>query len=236
MSGMAQGLRVYVVDDDEKLRTTLRKGLEESGHTCESAGDGVRGLEHLLENGSEYDVVLLDVMMPGLDGWELLSRLRAGGIDTPVVFLTAKGELDERVKGLELGAADYLPKPFAFVELLARLNAVVRNRRTLPSVKVGDLVLDLATRTVQLGDRRIEVSPKEFELLATLASEPGRAFSRQELLERVWRMNFDPGTNVVQVQVARLRRKLEGPGTAPIETVVGKGYRLLDPDAGSRQT
>ncbi|MFT5464517.1 MAG: two-component system copper resistance phosphate regulon response regulator CusR, partial [Planctomycetota bacterium] len=209
---MSTALRIFLVDDDAKLRATITQGLGESGHTCTSAGAGDEGLQHLLDSPGAYDAVLLDVMMPGLNGWEVLEQLRKAGDDTPVIFLTARDAIDERVKGLELGADDYLPKPFAFAELLARLNAVVRNRRSLPTLTLGDLKLDLARRSLTRSNRRVEISPQEFELLVALVQEPDRVFSRAELLKRVWSLDFDPGTNVVQVQVARLRRKLDNGG------------------------
>ena len=232
-------LRTFLIDDDAKLRATITRGLEEHGHTCASEGDGQAGLQRLLATPGSFDVILLDVMMPGLNGWQVLEKLRAKGVDTPVIFLTARGAIEERVKGLELGADDYLPKPFAFQELLARMSAVVRNRRALPVLCKGALRLDLARRSVFVGGRRVETSPQEFDLLVVLAEEPERVFSRQELLSRVWNLEFDPGTNVVQVQIARLRRKLDNGGTSLIETQVGKGYRLRcdppDEEAESEQ-
>lgn len=219
-------MRVLIVDDDPKFRATIHRGLDEHGITCHEAGS-VDEAEAAFEAGLVPDLVLLDVMMPDRTGWELLESFRAAGREVPVIFLTARHEVEERVRGLELGADDYVIKPFAFGELLARIQAVLRRRNTLPVLEVGDLRLDLAGRVVERGGKRVEMSAREFDFLRTLAENPGVTFTRKELLSRVWGIEFDPGTNVVDVLVARLRRKLAPTGGSLIETVVGEGYRLL---------
>lgn len=219
-------MRVLIVDDDPKFRATIHRGLDENGITCHEAGS-VDEAEAAFENGLAPDLVLLDVMMPDRAGWELLDTLRGAGREVPVIFLTARHEVEERVRGLELGADDYVIKPFAFSELLARMQAVLRRRNTLPVLEVGDLRLDLAGRVAERGGKRIEMSAREFDFLRTLTENPGVTFTRKELLSRVWGIEFDPGTNVVDVLVARLRRKLMPTGGPLIETVVGEGYRLL---------
>ncbi len=222
------GRTVLVVDDDVKYLEYIARGLQESGLGCRAAQSGEQALGLLQEAGDDapFDLILLDVMMPGMSGWQFLERIRDEGHDTPVVFLTARHEIDERVKGLELGADDYVIKPFAFRELLARISAVLR-RHQPPSILEGEgLQLDLSRRTVEHGGRTLELSPKEVDLLRVLLQARGRVCTRQELLRTVWGIEFDPGTNVVDAQVARLRRKLERLGQGWIETVVGQGYRL----------
>lgn len=218
-------LKLLVVDDDAKLRGLMRRGLTESGFGCEVAADAEEALRLLAQEGP-FDLMLLDVLMPGRDGWQLLQDLRGAGDLTPVIFLTALHAVDERVRGLRLGADDYIIKPFELRELLARIEAVLRRRDSVPPLEVGDLSLDRAHRTVTRGGQRIEVSPREFEVLQALAEARGAVLSRAELLRRVWGIEFDPQTNVVEVAVARLRRKLGGAGRARIETVTGQGYRL----------
>jgi len=218
-------MKVLLVDDDPKFRGTIRRGLEENGIDCIEAGSVTEAQESIAAQGP-LSLVLLDVMMPDGTGWEFLRGLRASGRDVPVIFLTARHEVEERVKGLELGADDYIIKPFAFSELLARMQAVLRRRDTLPSIEAGDLRLDLATRTAVRAGHHIEVSAREFEFLKALAKRPGEVLSRKELLSTVWNIDFDPGTNVVDVLVARLRRKFDWTGSPLIETVVGRGYRL----------
>jgi DNA-binding response OmpR family regulator len=221
-------VKVLIVDDDSKLRETLGRGLEEQGATCHGAASADEA-DGLLREASlgPFDVILLDVMMPGRSGWDLLRDLRARGDDTPVIFLTARHELEERVRGLELGADDYVLKPFEFRELTARVEAVLRRRSALPAMEVGELRVDLARHLIELAGSRVETSSREFDFLRTLAQKPGRTYTRKELLHEVWGIDFDPGTNVVDVLVARLRRKLERGGRPRlIETVIGEGYRL----------
>jgi two-component system copper resistance phosphate regulon response regulator CusR len=218
-------MRILVVDDDPKLRGFVRSGLLESGMECELAADAETAAG-ILRGPRPFDVVLLDVMMPGRSGWDFLADLRAAGDETPVLFLSARGQVDERIRGLTLGADDYIVKPFEFRELLARIAAVARRRQAIPMLASGELRMDLGRRLVELAGRRIETSAREFDLLRTLVEADGAVLSRAELLHRIWAMEFDPGTNVVEVLVARLRQKLGKQGRASIETVPGAGYRF----------
>ena len=221
-------MRLLVVDDDPKLRSLLKRGLEESSIDCETAGSVADALEIVKDvDSSHFDLILLDVMLPDRTGWEFLSELRRIKDMTPVIFLTARHEVEERVKGLRLGADDYIIKPFEFTELLARVDAVMR-RGAPYALDVGDLRLDLSKSSAERDGHRIELSPREFGVLWALASSDGAPISRNELLEGVWEIDFDPGTNVVEVVIARLRRKLELRGARMIETVPGEGYRLVD--------
>jgi DNA-binding response OmpR family regulator len=199
--------------------------LLDSGMECELAPDADTA-EGFLRGQGSFDVVLLDVMMPGRSGWDFLADLRSAGDETPVLFLSARGQVDERIRGLTLGADDYIVKPFEFRELLARIEAVSRRRKAIPVLAIGELRIDLGRRVVELGGRRIETSVREFDLLRTLVEAHGAVLSRAELLRRVWGVDFDPGTNVVEVLVARLRQKLGRQGRASIETVPGEGYRF----------
>jgi two-component system copper resistance phosphate regulon response regulator CusR len=222
---------LLLVDDDPKFRAFMQQGLEESGLRVETAASGEDAL-HLLahrEPGA-FDLLLLDVMLPGSSGWSVLSELRARGDATPVIFLTARGEVSERVKGLRLGADDYVVKPFEFSELLARIEVVRRRNAHGSELVLGKFRLDFELRVAEIGGVRVEMSPREFELLVVLARARGHVLSRAELLQRVWGMDFDPGTNVVNVLVARLRRRLEPWIPDPIRTVAGEGYALA-PDA-----
>jgi two-component system copper resistance phosphate regulon response regulator CusR len=225
-------VKLLLVDDDPKFRSYMQRGLQESGMRIETAESGERATQ-MLEEGSPgaFDLLLLDVMLPQSSGWDVLERLRARGDPTPVIFLTARSAVEERVKGLRLGADDYVIKPFEFSELLARIEAVRRRNASSPVLCVGKLRLDLEHRAVDCGGVRIEMSPREFELLLTLARNKERVLTRDELLERVWGMQFDPGTNVVNVLIARLRRRLEPWAPGLIRTVVGEGYSL-DPGNG----
>jgi two-component system copper resistance phosphate regulon response regulator CusR len=219
-----------IVDDDAKFRGYIGRGLQESGLDCSSAGDTDEALELLCRG--HFDVILLDVMMPGRSGWEFLQDLRRRDQQTPVIFLTARHAVEERVKGLRLGADDYIIKPFEFSELLARIEVVLR-RRPRAALEVGDLRLDLSRRVVERGGRRIRMTPQEFDLLRVLVEARGRVLSRSELLREVWNVDFDPGTNVVQVQVARLRRKIDACGPPLIQTVVGRGYAIAPEPPGA---
>ncbi len=218
-------MKILIVDDDSKLRATLQRGLEEHGMVCETAADFDTAIATLGAT-SRFDLILLDVTMPGPSGWELLKLLRDRGDMTPVVFVTARRAVEDRVRGLELGADDYLVKPFAFQELLARIGAVERRRRELPVLEHADLSIDVARRVATRGERRLDLSPREFSVLLALLEAQGTTVSREELHRNVWGLNTNPGTNVVDVVIAGLRRKSGTPTL--IETVVGIGYRLTE--------
>ena len=219
-------MRILVVEDEPKAGDYLRNGLIESGYVVDLARNGADGLHLALEMG--YDAIVLDVMMPEMDGWQVLQKLRPHAA-TPVLFLTARGELDDRLKGLNLGADDYLVKPFSFAELLARLRTLLRRGpiRQDELLQVGDLQIDVLKRKITRGDARIVLTNKEFALLQFFVSHQGQVLSRSLIASRVWDMNFDSDTNVVDVAVRRLRQKIDDPFDAPklIHTVRGVGYR-----------
>ena len=217
-------MKILVVEDDPRTRSLLTKGLGDSGHECAACANGEEALSKLAEKEQRFDLVLLDVMMPVCDGWQTLERLRARRDRTPVVMLTARHEVEERVQGLKLGADDYLLKPFAWSELLARIEAV--GRRTQSVLRCGDLELDLEGRFVRCRTLRLELAPREFALLLELARAPGALLTRKALLERVWGIDFDPGTNLVDVAVSRLRRRLHDSHEVSIRAVPGEGYAL----------
>ncbi|QDU83021.1 Transcriptional activator protein CopR [Planctomycetes bacterium Pla163] len=220
-------MHLCLIDDDAALLATLSRGLSELGHECETFTSATAGVEHLLHPGSARpDVLLLDVMMPDLDGWEALARLRAGGFDAPVIYLSARREVDDRVRGLDLGADDYMVKPFALMELVARINAVVRRRGQRAPFTIGGLVVHRDRPRVELDGRTLDTSLREHAFLELLFSEPERVFSKAELLHELWEIDFDPRTNVVEVFIARLRRKLGPTCSGLVETVVREGYRL----------
>jgi two-component system, OmpR family, response regulator len=220
-------MRLLVAEDEPKLAGLLRRGLSEEGHAADVARTGPDALS--LATAVEYDAIVLDLMLPGLDGVEVCRRLRAGGVWTPVLMLTARDAVEDRVAGLDAGADDYLPKPFSFVELLARLRALAR-RGTIerPAVlEVGDLRLDPATRHAWRGDAELALSAKEFALLETFMRRAGRVVSRETLLEHAWDFAYENRSNVVDVYVRYLRGKIDRPfGRASLETVRGVGYRL----------
>jgi two-component system OmpR family response regulator len=220
-------MRVLVVEDEVKMAALLRRGLSEDGLTVDVTEEGERAL--LMAGASAYDAVVLDVMLPGIDGFETCRRLRRQGVWAPVLMLTARGALDDRIAGLDGGADDYLVKPFAFAELLARIRALVRRGSIeRPSViEVGELRLDPGTHQVWRGEVEIDLSSKEFTLMETFMRHPGYVLSRSQLLEQAWNYEFEHRSNVVEVYVRYLRRKIDVPfGTNTIETVRGAGYRL----------
>lgn len=221
-------MRILVVEDEPKTGAYLKKGLEESGYSVDVAADGADGL--ILAQEQTYDVIVLDVMLPTMDGWAVLKTLRATRT-TPVLFLTARDDVDDRVRGLELGADDYLVKPFAFVELLARVRTLARRGppRESELLKVGDLEIDVNRRRVRRGSTRIDLTPREFALLQLLARRQGEVLSRTQIASYVWDMNFDSDTNVVDVAVKRLRAKVDRPFATPlIHTVRSIGYAFGD--------
>jgi two-component system copper resistance phosphate regulon response regulator CusR len=217
-------MRLLVVEDERKTGEYLKKGLEESGFTVDVASNGIDGLHLAMED--DYDVVVLDVMLPRLDGWGVLKQLRSKK-QTPVLFLTALDDIEDRVKGLELGADDYLIKPFAFVELLARIRTLLRRgpSREVEQLAMADLEIDLIRRRVKRAGSRIDLTPREFALLHLLAERRGEVLSRTQIASYVWDMNFDSDTNVVEVAIRRLRAKIDDPFELKlIHTVRGMGY------------
>jgi two-component system copper resistance phosphate regulon response regulator CusR len=220
-------MRILVVEDEPKTSAYLAKGLGESGFVVDVAADGEAGLA--LAIPGDYALLIVDVMLPRRDGFSLVSNLRRAGVPTPVVLLTARDLVEDRVRGLDLGADDYLVKPFAFSELLARIRSVLRRgaSRPLDQLRVADLEIDFPRQRVTRSGRRIEVTAKEFALLSLLARRTGQPLSRTVIAEQVWDMNFDPGSNVVDVHVRRLRSKIDDPFESKlIHTVRGVGYVL----------
>ena len=224
-------MRILMIEDDKTAADYAAKGLSESGHVCDVLADGSDGLFQATRE--TYDVIVVDRMLPGLDGLSMVRALRAAGVKTPVLFLTAVGGIDDRVEGLEAGGDDYLTKPFAFAELLARLNALAR-RPPVQVVKtvlaVADLELDLMTRVARRAGQIIDLLPKEFTLLEVLMRNQGRVVTRTMLLERVWDFHFDPKTSVVETHISRLRAKIDKPfAVALLHTVKSAGYSIHAP-------
>jgi two-component system copper resistance phosphate regulon response regulator CusR len=223
-------VKILIVEDEPKTGQYLRQGLTEASHACDLARNGVDGL-HLARHGA-YDLLILDVMLPGLDGWQVLRTLREEGVPTPVLFLTARDQVEDRVKGLELGADDYLVKPFSFAELLARVRVILRRDPAGDENavwRVADLELDLLRRRVTRAGDRIELTAKEFQLLALLVRRRGEVLPRSFIASQVWDINFDSDTNVIDVTIRRLRAKIDdGRRLKLIRTVRGMGY-VLEP-------
>jgi len=220
-------MRVLIVEDDAKTAAYLRKGLGEEGFVVDVAASGGEGL--FLARSQTFDVIVLDLMLPGIDGWETLTTLRREGIGTRVLILSARDTVSDRVRGLELGADDYLIKPFAFSELVARIRSVLRRVTSARAdvLKVADLEIDMIGHKVVRGGQKLELTPKEFSLLALLARRCGQVLSRTVIAEQVWDMNFDSDTNVVDVHIRRLRVKVDDPFEQKlIRTVRGVGYAL----------
>jgi len=220
-------MHVLVVEDEKKTHEYLKKGLTENGFVVDVATNGVDGL-HLALTG-DYDLIILDVMLPDRDGWSIVAELRRNGKQTPILFLTARDAVQDRVKGLELGEDDYLVKPFAFSELLARARSLVRRGpvRQLERLRLADLEVDLIRHKANRGGKPLDLAPKELALLSLLVRRTGEVLSRTLIAEQVWDMNFDSETNVVDVAVRRLRRKVDDPyPTKLIQTVRGVGYVL----------
>lgn len=221
-------MKLLLVEDDRNLRTFLRKALREEGYAVDYAESGDSGLERALNH--EYECILLDVMLPGRDGFSVVEELRKRGVTTPILLLTARHQLEDRVRGLEGGADDYLTKPFDLPELMARIVALIRRanlRHEDVVLKVGTLQVDPLQRIVSSGDRTIDLSPREFALLEFLMRNAGRTVSRSRIAEAVWNYQFDTETNVVDVYINYLRNKIDlGAAGASINTVRGVGYRL----------
>jgi two-component system, OmpR family, response regulator len=225
-------MRFLVIEDDPETREFIVQGLNESGHTCDETGDGRQGLYLALEK--DYDAIVLDRMLPGLDGLSIVQTLRAEGRKAPILILSALGEVDDRVEGLTRGGDDYLVKPFAFSELLARLEALTRRRDgegLETKLRVADLEMDLLSRRVKRAGKTIDLQPREFRLLEYLMRHSGQVVTRTMLLEKVWDYHFDPQTNVIDVHVSRLRSKLDKGFDPPLlHTVRGAGYVLRVPE------
>ena len=220
-------MKILVVEDEPKTLAHLRKGLSENGFIVDVADNGADGL--FFTTTGDYDVILLDVVLPQADGWSIVKALRGAGKQTPVLFLTARDSVSDRVKGLELGADDYLVKPFAFSELLARVRSILRRGpgRQKELLRIADLEIDLARQSVMRGDRCIELTAKEFALVSLFAQRSGEILSRTVIAEQVWDMNFDCDTNVVDVAIRRLRGKIDDPFDRKLlHTVRGRGYVL----------
>ncbi len=230
-----RAMRLLVIEDEPKLADYLHKGLSENGHVVDVARDGIQG--RLLACEGEYDLVLLDLMLPGVDGFGVLKAMRERGGQTPVLMLTARDKVEDRVRGLQEGADDYLVKPFAFSELLARVGALLRrgggnSAANATQLRLADLDLDLASRKAHRAGTRLDLTAKEFTLLTLLLRRRGQVLSRTTLAEQVWDMNFDSDTNVVEVAVRRLRAKLDDPfPNKLLHTVRGMGYVLEDRSA-----
>lgn len=220
-------VKILVVEDEKKIASLIRKELEARGFVVDVVHHGDDG--YALATTRPYDAIVLDIMLPGRDGLSILRNLRDRRMNVPVILLTARSELNERLEGLRLGADDYLTKPFYVEELIARIHAVVRRASGNPQsvLEIGDIILNLLTREVTRGGRKIELTAREFALLEQFMRSPGRVFTRVEICERVWRYDFDPGSNLVDVYVQRLRKKIDdGAEFGRIETIRGVGYRL----------
>jgi two-component system OmpR family response regulator len=221
------GMNVLVVEDDPVIGKSVTKGLSEAGHTCVWVKNGQSGLEHGLSQ--RFNAIVLDLLLPGLPGLEVLQQIRAAGVRTPVLLLTALGAVDDRVSGLKAGADDYIAKPFAFPELLARLEAVCRRSvdRPSPILTVGDLRLDLPRRRLHQGPVEIDLTPTEFSIMEILMRHAGQVVTRKMLCEHLWDADWQGTTNIIEVHINRIRKKLDKEGTPSlIQTVRGRGYAL----------
>lgn len=224
-------MKILLVEDETEIGELIKNGLEKEGFVLDYCQDGDSGMEHAMTRS--YDAIVLDVMLPGRSGLEILKVIRAGHNNVPVIIITARGETEDRIEGLDLGADDYLPKPFFVEELIARLRAIWRrsSETGMSVLSVGPLSANLMKREVVRSGVQIEMTPKEFSLLAFLMRAPGRVLTRTQILEQVWGYHFDPGTNLVDVYIRRLRSKIDiEEGVPLIETLRGVGYRMQDPD------
>lgn len=222
-------MRILIVEDERALAETLRRGLTEEMYVVDVVTNGQDAVDYAL--ATPYDVIILDIMLPGLDGLTVCRRLREAGVTSHILMLTALGDVEDRVHGLDSGADDYLVKPFAFKELLARLRALGRRARQMQvgPLQVGDLILDEAAHEVRRGNRRIELSPLEFRLLRCLMRHAGQVMSREAILDQVWSFDYAGGSNVVDVYIRYLRHKIEAPGEPKLlHTVRGVGYKLAE--------
>lgn len=222
-------MRILVVEDERKVASFIKRGLEEERYIVETASDGEEGLRLAMEN--EFDALVLDVMLPKLDGYSIVRALRAEGRATPILMLTARGTMEDRVQGLDLGADDYLTKPFHFEELAARLRSILRRSSTEKTTRlqVGDLELDLVTHFAYREGKEIELTTKEYALLEYLLRNRGRILSRSMIMQHVWKHNFDPESNIIDVYIKRLRQKIERPEQPQIiQSIRGVGYRVKE--------
>ena len=224
------GMKALLVEDEQRIANFVCSGLREQGILVDHCEDGNQGYDYALSR--QYDIILLDIMVPGRDGLAILKALRRDGRDTPVILLTARNELDDRLEGLNLGADDYLAKPFYVEELIARIHALLRRvsgeRQNV--LTAGPLKLDRLSRVAELDGREVELTSREFNLMEYLMRAPGRVYTRTQILEHVWGYDFDPQTNMGDVCIQRLRKKLALPEHVAIEAVRGVGYRLRKPD------
>ena len=222
-------MRILVVEDERKVASFIKHGLEEERYIVETASDGVSGLEMAMNN--QFDAILLDVMLPGKDGFTILKDLREAGISTPILMLTARGTTEDRVAGLDLGADDYLPKPFSFEELAARLRSILRRSSPEKSTKItcGDLDLDTVSHLAYRFGKEIELTTKEYALLEYLMRNRNRILSRSTITQHVWKHNFDPESNIIDVYIKRLRSKIDKDNIRPlIQSIRGVGYRMRE--------
>lgn len=227
-------MRILVVEDERKVAMFIKHGLEEERYIVETASDGAQGLEMAMNN--HFDAILLDVMLPGKDGFMVLKELRDAGVSTPILMLTARGTTEDRVTGLDLGADDYLPKPFSFEELAARLRSILRRSSPEKSTKLrcGDLVLDTVSHLAHRFGMEIELTTKEYALLEYLMRNKNRILSRSTITQHVWRHNFDPESNIIDVYIKRLRSKIDREDQKPlIQSIRGVGYRIREVNAES---
>ena len=229
-------MKILLVEDEAEIGELIKDGLEKEEFSVDYCKDGDTGMEHAMSQ--TYDAIVLDVMLPGKSGLEILKMVRAGHNNVPIIIITARGETEDRIEGLDLGADDYLPKPFFVEELIARLRAIWRrsSETGMSVLNVGTLSANLMTREVARSGLQIEMTPKEFSLLAFLMRAPGRVLTRTQILEQVWGYHFDPGTNLVDVYIRRLRSKIDIENEIPlIETLRGVGYRMQDPDHSEKE-
>jgi two-component system copper resistance phosphate regulon response regulator CusR len=231
-------MRILVVEDERKVANFIKNGLEEERYIVEIANDGITGLEMAMNN--QFDAILLDVMLPGKDGFAILKELRDAGVATPIMMLTARGGTEDRVQGLDLGADDYMPKPFNFVELAARLRSILRRSTPEKSTKLqcGDMILDTVSHFAYRFGKEIELTTKEYALLEYLMRNKNRILSRSTITQHVWKHNFDPESNIIDVYIKRLRSKIESDdGSKPlIQSIRGVGYRMRDFPQETEQT
>lgn len=226
-------MRILLIEDDATIAQFIRRGMREAGFSIDHAADGMAGLDLALNDS--YDVGIIDLMLPKLDGLAIIERMREHKINMPVIILSARRSLDDRVQGLQRGGDDYLTKPFSFSELLARVNALLRRANSVvesTELSVGDLTIDLLARTAVRNGKKIDLQPKEFALLEYLMRNEGHIVSKTMIMERVWNYNFDPQTNVVEARISKLREKVDKSFDQPlIKTLRGLGYVLNNPDA-----